>query len=85
MDRIFSARINDAIYKQINDLSSKMHTSKKSVIEKAIGLLGQRYEQEKETNVFDETCGIWKRNEAPKETVAQVRAVFRESVKRHQR
>ena len=85
MDRILSARIDDAVYQKINDLSSKMHTSKKSIIEKAIGLLGQRYEEEEGTNVFDETCGIWKRNEKPEETVAQVRLAFRESVKRHQR
>ena len=85
MDRIFSARIDNAIYQKINDLSSKMHTTKKAVIEKAINLLGQRYEQEEETNVFDETCGIWKRNETPEETVVQVRKVFRESMKRNQR
>jgi hypothetical protein len=83
MDRIFSARIDDAIYQKIKDLSTKLHTSKKSVIEKAIGLLGQRFEQEKETNVFDETCGIWKRSEVPEEIVSQVRTVFRESMRRY--
>ena len=85
MDRVLSTRIDDAVYRKLNDLSSKMRTSKKAVIEKAIGLLGQRYEQERETNVFDETCGIWNRNEAPEETVTRIRAAFRQSVTRLQR
>ena len=85
MDRIFSARIDDAVYQKITDLSIKMHTTKKDVIEKAICLLGQIYEQEKETNAFDETCGIWERDETPEETVAQVRNLFRESMMRNRR
>lgn len=85
MDRILSARIDDAIYRKINDLSVRLHTSKKSIIEKAIRLLGQHFEQEQGIDVFDETCGIWKRDGAPSATVSQIRTEFGESMNRHRR
>ncbi len=85
MDRIFSARIDPAVFQKINDLSVKMHTTKKAIIEQAIRLLGQHYERETETNVFDETCGSWERAETLDETVAQVRGRFRESMQRNRR
>jgi hypothetical protein len=60
-----------------------MHTSKKSIIEKAIRLLGQRFDQENEKNVFDETCGVWNRTETPQETVSKNKAAFGESMMRN--
>ncbi len=83
MDRIFSTRINDSIYHQINDLSGKMHKSKKAVIENAIKLLAQHFQQTQKINVFEETCGIWNRNEAPEQTVINIRSDFRKSMNRH--
>jgi predicted transcriptional regulator len=84
MDRILSARIDDSIYRKINDLSLKMHTSKKAIIEMAVKLLGQRIEQEKQTDVFDETCGAWNRKESPSETISHIRTAFRSSMERYQ-
>ena len=83
MDRIFSARIDDAVYRKIHDLSMKMRTSKKAIIEKAVSLLGQRFEEDRELDVFHETCGIWKRKESPAETVSRIKNRFRDSMKRH--
>ncbi|MBD3345525.1 MAG: hypothetical protein GF401_10725 [Chitinivibrionales bacterium] len=85
MDRIFSARIDDAVYRKINNLSSKMHTSKKKIIEKAVTLLGKHFEEDKHTDVFDETCGAWKRDEKIDKTMEKAKAAFNESMKRHQR
>jgi predicted transcriptional regulator len=39
MNKILSARIDDAVFRTITDLSQKMRSSKKAVIEKAIILL----------------------------------------------
>ncbi len=83
MDRILSARIDDAVYRKIGDLSTRMHTSKKAVIEMAIQKLDERIEHDTETTVFDKTCGIWKRDETPAETVSHIRTVFQTSMKRH--
>ena len=84
MDRILSTRINDSIYCKINELSKKMHTSKKSVIEKAVLLLGERFDQKSKTDVFSDTCGLWKRAESVRETVSEIKKVFRNSMERHQ-
>lgn len=85
MDRILSARIDDAIYRKINDLSQKLHTTKKSVIEQAIDLLGRNFQEERKSDIFSDTCGSWKSEESPAETVKSVRAVFNHSMKRHVR
>lgn len=85
MDRIVSARIDDKVAKQINDLAHKMHTTKKAVIEKAIELLGHKVDTEKKSDVFDRTCGIWKRKESVKDTVSHIRTAFRKSMHRYEK
>jgi predicted transcriptional regulator len=85
MDRILSARIDDTIYRKINDLSLKLHTTKKSVIEQAIDLLGRNIQEERKSDIFSDTCGTWEREETPDETVKNVRSVFNHSMKRHER
>jgi len=85
MDRIFSARINDSIYRKINDLSFRMHTSKKAVIETAIDLLGKSFAEESEIDVFKETSGSWKREETAEETVTRIRGEFNSSMNRYER
>jgi hypothetical protein len=85
MDRILSARIDEVIYRKINDLSQRMHTSKKAVIEKAIDLLGKSFQEEKEIDVFKETSGTWKRDETAEETVSRIRNDFNGSMNRYER
>ena len=85
MEKIFSTRIDEAVYRKIGDLSIKMHTSKKNIIETAIKNLGQLIEQDTETTVFDRTFGVWKRDETPAETVSHVRRMFRESMNRNRK
>ena len=85
MDRILSARINDSIYRKINELSKKMHTSKKSVIESAILLLVKQFDQKSKTDVFFDTCGIWERTENVQDTVSEIKTAFRNSMERYQR
>lgn len=82
MERVISARIDDATYRKINDLSQRMHTSKKEVIETAIRQLGQKVEEESKTSVFDRTCGVWVREETIAETTAYARKQFGDSMTR---
>jgi len=84
MDRILSARIDDAVYRKIGALSVKMHTSKKSIIEQAISHFERQSELAASTTVFDQTCGIWKRDESPDKTVERIRGQFRDSMNRYQ-
>jgi predicted transcriptional regulator len=85
MDRILSARIDEVIYRKINDLSQRMHTSKKAVIEKAVDLLGKSFQEGNEIDVFKETSGTWKREETAEETVSRIRNEFNGSMNRYER
>jgi hypothetical protein len=84
MDTILSARIDDRIARQIGEISRKMHTTKKAVIEKAIALLGQQVDAHTGADVFKQTSGAWKRQESAQKTVGRARTAFRESMHRHE-
>jgi hypothetical protein len=83
MDRVFSTRIDNAVYRKINHLSTSLHASKKSVIEMAIEQLSKKVEKEAELSAFDQTFGVWERLESPAETVDAAKKVFRDSLGRH--
>lgn len=83
MDRVFSTRIDDAVYRKINHLSTSLHASKKAVIEMAIGLLSKKSEEDAEKSAFDQTFGVWERLTTPAETVTSAKKVFRDSMGRH--
>jgi predicted transcriptional regulator len=85
MDKILSARVDEAIVQQLGRLAQKLHTTKKAVIEAAILAYAEKAETEKDIDIWEETLGAWKRPEPPAETFKQVRFAFRESMKRYQR
>lgn len=84
MDKIFSARIDDSIIRKIGDLSDKLHTSKKAIVERAIQLLWKDIEEKKQQDIFAETSGIWQRDETPAETVKTAKNEFKKSFRKHQ-
>ena len=87
MDRVFSTRIGDKTIRRIRDLSGRLHTSQKFVVEHAVELLEHKIDTEsvESGNVFDRTSGAWKRKAAPSRTISTARAAFRESMERHAR
>jgi len=85
MDKILSARVDEAIIRQIGRMAQKLHTSKKAVIEAAILYYAEQDKTKQPGDVFEETFGAWKRPERPGETVKQIRQVFQASMKRHQK
>ena len=82
MERIFSIRLDDAVCHKISNLSRRMHTSKKSVVTKAIECLCESVEGSGAAGVFEQTCGAWQRRESPETTVEKARAALRNSMKR---
>ena len=85
MDRVISARIAERTFRQIGNLSGRLRTSKKAVIERAVELLQRKIEVEGKTDVFDQTLGAWNRREPPGRTIAGAREAFRRSMERHAR
>jgi predicted transcriptional regulator len=85
VDRIFSARVDDTVCREIGRLARELRTSKKAVIERAVILLGHTVEESAEGDVFAATCGAWKRKERPAQTAAAARKAFSLSMERYQR
>ena len=83
MDRILSARVDESVATRISLLAKELHTTKKNIIEKAIDLLAESVQQNRNIDVFDLTCGAWNRQESATELTKRVRKTFRHSMVRH--
>lgn len=83
MDTVISARIDESVASRIRVLAHRLHTSKKSVIEKAILLYANEIEGMERRDILDETSGIWRRKESASRTVEKAREAFRHSMVRH--
>ena len=84
MDKILSARVDDTIIHRIGALARQLGTTKKAIIENAVLCYAEQIEQEQNTDVLAQTCGAWKRDETPNETVEEARQTFRKSMNRFQ-
>lgn len=85
MDKIFSARIDEAVADRIGALARRLRTSKKRVLERAIEVYAAQVDKEQEYDVLEQTCGAWSRNESAGQLVTASRKAFRESVRKHSR
>ena len=83
MDKVFSARVDEAIVNKIGVLARELHTTKKSIIERAVDLFSEKVEKEQNVDIFDLTYGIWDREESVQSTVSEARRTFRDSMTRH--
>jgi uncharacterized membrane protein len=85
MDRVLSARIDEAWVHRLAELARKLKVTKKEILERALALFAAKIEAEKGGDPFQETCGAWNRPGTPDELVAQGREAFRRSMRRHER
>jgi predicted transcriptional regulator len=76
MDKVLSARVDEAVIRKIDALAKQMGTSKKAVIEEAVQQYGERA-QMGEADMFERTLGAWSRQESRPRTVSKVRRAFR--------
>ena len=83
MDKILSARVDEAVIWRINFLARRLGTTKKAIIEQAIRSYAEQVEAEHQLDVLEHTCGAWQRIEPPRETVDAARRAFRRSMERH--
>ena len=83
MDKILSARVDESVIQQVGILARELNTSKKTIIETAIRLYSKQTGLEKKIDVFENTCGVWKRSETPQESISIARSAFNKSMGRH--
>ena len=83
MDRILSARVDEAVLKRIGVLAKRLNTTRKAIIEQAILAYAEKIQEEQKFDILEQTHGAWQRDESSAETVARARKAFRESMERH--
>lgn len=82
MDKILSARVDDSVIRRIGSLARQLRTSKKRIIEEAIEMYAVKVETDGESDILDQTFGVWQRKEPAAETVRKIRKTFNESQSR---
>ena len=85
MDKILSARIDEAVLNKISLLSQRLHTTKKNIIETAVQLYARKVELGKKIDVLEQTCGAWGKKRSIADNIMQTKIKFRKSFMRHQK
>ena len=84
MDKILSARVDEAVLCRLNMLAKSLHMSKKAILEGAILAFAEKVKANREIDILEKTYGAWQREESVEETIDQTREKFCSSMMRHQ-
>lgn len=84
MERIFSARLNEAALDEMERVTRKLKMTKRRFLEEAIHLRARQLEGSESRDVWSETLGAWNRAERPESSIRESRDAFRRGFERHQ-
>jgi len=84
MDKIISARIDEAVVGQIGILARERNTSKKSIIEAAVSAYTKILKKQHPLDTFDHTFGVWQREESAEVSKQKSHDAFNCNFSRHQ-
>lgn len=82
MDKVFSARLDTEVLRQMDRVATRLGMTKKQFLESAIRARAEQLEAAAERDVFAESLGAWERDESPGVTVVEARRAFRASMER---
>jgi predicted DNA-binding protein len=85
MDKIMSARMDEAVIQRIGMLAKKLGTSKKAILENAIRHYAEKMEADLDMDILEQTCGSWRRDESAANTVQSIKEAMRKSQERYKR
>ena len=85
MQRIFSARLDEAVLDEMDRVTRRLGISKRQFLEEAIQLRAQESKAREDDDVWAETLGAWSRSESPQATVRRARHAFRKTFDRRRR
>ncbi len=85
MDKILSARLEESVIQRIGSLARRLRTSKKRIIEDAIQNYADKIDREEKFDIFEQTCGVWRRKESAGQIVEEARKTFRKSMERRRK
>jgi hypothetical protein len=82
MQKIFSARLDEAALDEMDRVTRKLRMSKRQFLEEAIHLRARGLSAEHGDDVWSETLGAWSREEKPETTIRRARQAFRRAFDR---
>ena len=82
MQKIFSARLDEATLDEMDRVTRKLRMSKRRFLEEAIHLRARGLSAEHGDDVWSETLGAWSRTEKPETTIRRARLAFRRTFER---
>jgi hypothetical protein len=85
MDKIFSARIDEEILRELEIATERLGITKKSFLEQAIRLAAKNLNELPDNKVWEMAFGCWQREGSAAEDVANVKRAFRAAASRHHR
>jgi len=83
MQKILSARLEEAALDEMERAVRKLRITKKRFLEEAIHAHAARTRTAVDVDCWSETLGAWKRPEGPARTVRAVRLAFQRAMERH--
>ena len=84
MQKIFSARIDEAALNEMERATRRLKMSKRQFLEEAIRLRAEQAHRQKDDDVWTDTLGAWQRAERATTTIARARRAFQRTFDRHQ-
>lgn len=86
MQKIFSARIDEAVLHELERVTRQRGISKRQFLEEAIREHAAELTAPGDSDVWAETLGAWRRREQPETTIRRARQAFRRTFsRRHDR
>ncbi len=83
MDKVISARVDEATAATIDFLAQDLRTSKKRVIEEAVREFACKQKATSKKDLYQITHGAWKRSDTSDELRKESRQAFEKSMTRH--
>jgi hypothetical protein len=85
MERIFSARLDEAALDEMERVTRRLKMTKRKFLEDAIHLQAKKLSEGEIGDVWSETLGAWRRTERAETTIRRTRNAFDRSFRRYQR
>ncbi len=76
MQKIFSARLDEAALDEMDRVTRRLRISKRQFLEEAIQLRARALTVDDRDDVWSETLGAWRRSEQPETTIRRARQAF---------
>ena len=83
MQKIFSARIDEAVLNELERVTRQLGISKRQFLEEAIREHAAELSAQGDRDIWADTLGAWRRRERPETTIRRARQAFRRTFSRH--